>query len=170
MKGLARSIGRGSPQQAPIVKQKVFLTAVPISATCVGSAVGFGTAVIGDIPEGNLLLLGAIAYLQFSSSSANLITTYSGNFSIGSAPTADNALTGSEVDFIPSTAISAATAKVTPVLRGANGTVILLNNTDTTLELNLNILIAAASITDDTTAALTVSGFVELAYIMLGDN
>ena len=166
MKGLPRSLGRtatggGSPKTFPI-------SALAIR-TSGATGVGFGTAVIRGLPEGNILLLGAVAYLQFTALDAGTIATFDGDYSIGSAPTADASLAGAEVDIVPSTALGAATAGVSPMVRGANATPVVLDNTDGSLEINLNLLIDDASVSADN-QDFTVSGVLSLAYIVLGDD
>lgn len=168
-KGLPRSIAQAG-SLAPIKKQTILLRSVPISVLAVTTAVGWGTAVIGGLPEGNLLVHGAIANLTFTGTDANVIATWSGNFSLGSAATADFTLSGSEVDFISSTAVGPAVAKVSPTTRGANGTGFMLDNTDKLLKVNLNLIINAADIVDSTTAALLVTGEVYLVYTIMGDD
>jgi hypothetical protein len=170
-KGLPRSMSRGVPQRQEIIKQTVNIdTTVTVSAT--STAVGFGTVVIGDIPEGNVLLLGAVAYLQLSGSGsdANLAATWDGDFSIGSTATADVTLSGTDVDIIASTSTGAATAEVSPRVRAANATQAILDNTDGSMELNLNVLIDAANITDDTSVVLTASGVLQLVYVVMLDD
>lgn len=169
MKGLARSIGRGNAVQAPIVKQTVPLRGVTISVA--DGAPGFGTVVIGDLPEGNILFLGAVSYLRFTTADADVTATFDGDYAIGTAPTADNSLSGSEADIIPSTALGAATSKVSPVVRGVSTDALgggILDNTDGSLELNLNLLIDDSAISG--AADFTVEGFMDLAYIVLGDD
>lgn len=168
MKGLPRSLARAaalgsaaSPKTIPIKNLAV--------TTSGASGVGYGTAVIGGLPEGNILLLGAVAYLQFTKGSAGTIATFDGDYSIGSTPTADATLTGGDADIVPSTALGAATAGVSPMVRGANATQIILDNTDGSLELNLNLIIDDASVSADA-QAFTVSGVLALAYIVLGDD
>ena len=76
-----------------------------------------------------------------------------------------------EVDLIQSTALGAATAKVSPVARGTHAVAItgtVLDNTDGSLELNLNLLIDDANISG--AADFTATGVVELSYIILGDD
>jgi hypothetical protein len=172
-KGLARSLARGKSAVAPIIKQTIGLDDVAITVAAASTAVGFGTAVIGDFPAGNILFLGAVSYLRFTTADTDLTATFDGDYSIGTAPTADVTLSGSEVDVIPSTALGAATARVSPVARGASAaaqTGVIFDNTDGSLELNLNLLIDAASIADDTSATLTVDGVVYVSYIVLGDD
>lgn len=172
-KGLPRSMSRGAAQRQEIIKQVFRVEDLAISVTGGAStAAGFGTVVIGDLPEGNILFLGAVAYMAFagSGSDANLTATWNGDYSIGSAATADVTLSGAEVDIIPSTAVGPAVAEVAPRARGANATQVMLDNTDGSLELNLNVLIDAADITDSTNVNLTVDGELTIAYIVLGDD
>lgn len=170
MKGLPRSLARG-PQTA----QGVHKAAIPVRdlAVAVADGVpGFGTAVIAGLPQGNLLFLGAVAYLQFTTADADVTATFDGDYSIGTVPTANGDLAGAgEADIVPSTALGAATAKVSPVVRGASTDALgggVIDNTNGSLELNLNLLIDDAAISG--AAGFTVSGVVNIAYIVLGDD
>lgn len=168
-KGLPRSVRRQKPVAAPIVKQAIQVSALALAVA--DGVPGFGSAVIGDFPEGNILFLGAIAYLQFTSADADLTATFDGDFSIGTTPASDGSLTGADADVVPSTALGAATAKVSPWVRGASTDSIgggIFDNTDGSLELNLNLLIDDAAISG--AVDLTVSGYVQVAYIVLGDD
>lgn len=172
MKGLARSIGRGDQFQAPIVKETYVLRNVPI-AVVGATGIGFAGVLVGGLPQGNVLLLGGVSYLQISSPSADVdvIATWTGAYSIGTAITADATLAGSEVDIIPQTTIAAATGRTSPNTRGisAGATAgVILDNTDTTLGLNVNLLIDDASISG--TADMVINGIIQLAYIVLGDD
>lgn len=172
-KGLPRSLSRGDAQRQELVKVDIPVRGLVVNVAATGINIGFGTSVIQGLPEGNLLFLGALANLRFSGpvgGSANLVDTWNGDFSIGSAPTADNVLSGAEVDLVPSTAVGPATAEVSPVTRGANAGAVMFDNTDGSLELNLNVLIDAADIVDDTNVNLTVDGVVHLAFIVMGDD
>ena len=168
MKGLPRSLARMLPAAAatPIVKQTIPVIARLLSVA--DGAPGFGTVVIGDFPEGNILLLGAVAYMRFTTVDADIIAAFDGNYSIGSAPTADNALAGAEIDLIASTRLNPATAKVSPLVRATNATQLVLDNTDGSLEVNLNLLIDDTSISG--AADFTVDGVVMLSYVVLGDD
>jgi hypothetical protein len=168
MKGLIRSLRRGSPSRAAVVKQAIKVNRVPISVAGT-TGVGFGTAVIGDFPEGNILFLGAVSYLQFTTSDVDVQAAFDGDMSVGTTPTADATLSGTEINVIPSTALNPATAGVSPVVRGsstASGAV--FDNTDGSLELNLNLLIDDANIGG--TGDFTVSGVVFVSYVVLGDD
>lgn len=169
-KGLARSLSRGSPQEAPIIKQTISMNALAVSVVG-ASGVGFGSVVMGDLPQGNILFLGAVSYVQITSADADNTATFDGDYGIGTTPASDATITGADVDVIPSTALGAATAGVSPVVRGASAaaqTGAILDNTDGSLELNLNVLIDDAAISG--TADMTVTGFLTLSYIVLGDD
>jgi hypothetical protein len=169
-KGLPYSLSRGGAS-APILKAVLPVEAV-VAVAAAGAGVGFGTTVIGDLPEGNIQILGAVANLAAagSGSDANLTATWNGDFSIGSTATADATLSSTDADIIASTAIGPAVAEVAPAARGANGTPFMLNNTDGSLELNLNFLIDAADITDASSVNITVTGTVYILYSILGDD
>lgn len=168
-KGLARSLSRGV-SSAPILKQTfpVKNAALSIAGT---TGVGFGSVVIGDFPQGNLLVLGAVSYIQLNSADADITATYDGDYGVGTTPASDATITGADVDIIQSTALGAATAKLSPVARGTSAIANsgqILDNTDGSLELNLNVLIDDATISG--TADMTASGFVVVSYIVLGDD
>lgn len=170
MKGLLRSLSR-NPARQDIMKQAIRVKNVPITVNG-ASGVGFGTTVIGDFPQGNILLLGAVAYLQVSKTAAatGVLDTFDGTYALGTTPTADATLNGTEVNITPAATIGAATAGVSPVVRGASTTPAgVLDNTDDSLEINLNLTISDASISADA-QALTVSGVVYVSFTVLGDD
>ncbi len=169
-KGLPRSLGRANPQLAPIMKQRIDVSDVAIAVA--DGAPGFGTVVIGDLPQGNVLFLGATAYLQFSTDDADVTAAFDGDFAIGTVATVDgNVSDPGEADVIPSTALGAATAKVSPRVRAVSTDAIgggVIDNTDGSLELNLNLLIDDAAISG--AASFTVNGVVWVLYSVLGDD
>ena len=169
-KGLSRSLGRAAVTLAPVIKQMVPVTNLAINVSAASTAAGFGTVVIGDLPEGNILFLGAVAYMQFTSADTDLTATFDGDYAIGTTALGSTTMTGTTADLVASTALGAATARVSPIARGVNATQAIFDNTDGSLEINLNMLIDAATITDDATANLTVTGVVHLSYIVLGDD
>lgn len=170
-KGLARSIARGAPLAAPTIKRIIKIPQNnPAIITVDGaSGVGFGTLVLEDLPQGNILFHGGIANLTFDAPASGITATWTGNFSIGSAPTADATLNGAEVDLLPSTALTAATATVSPTTRAANATQVMLDNTDDSLEINLNMIVADAEISANG-VLIAVWGEIYLSYVVLGDD
>lgn len=170
MKGLQRSLRRSGLRgnAATPVIHRVRRLGLPVSITDPGDANAGFTAVIGDLPEGNIGFLMGVGYFILTKNDADLTDTFTGNISVGTAPTADATLNGAEVDVLPSTAIQAAVAGVSSGNRLTNVTPLVLNNTDGSLELNLNGFIANAAISAD--AALLVDVDLHLVLAMLGDN
>lgn len=169
MKGLPRSTARAPKTRAPVVTQRIQLKDLQV-AVAGTTGVGFGSAVISGLPQGNILLLGAVAYAQFSKNGdADVQDAFDGDFSIGTAPTVDVDLADTgEADIIASTALGAATAGLSPALRAINAAQAILDNTDGSLELNLNLLIDDANISG--AATFLVNGSLNIAYIVLGDD
>jgi hypothetical protein len=165
-------MSRGDPARQEIIKQTFVVRDGTLTVTATGVAIGFGSVVIGDFAEGNILFLGAVGYFQFSGSGAdaNLVDTWSGDFGIGTTPAGDATITGTDVDIVASTALAAATAEVGVRTRGVNATQAIFDNTDGSLEINLNALIDAADITDNQSVDLTVNGELHIAYTILGDD
>lgn len=170
MKGLQRSLSRGPKVTAQVVREKIVIDKT-LTFTGVTDTVVRQEAVIGDFPEGNILLLGAVARLTFTGpTSANLTNDWEGDVSIGSAPNANTALQNAEVDIIPATALGPASSEVVAATRIANATQVVLDNTDGSLEINLNMMLDGNEVTNEETAAIRVTGTLDLAYIVLGDD
>lgn len=168
-KGLPRSTGRGAAQRQEIMTLRVPVRDLTLSVT--DGAPGFGAAVGAGLPEGNILYLGCVSYLQFSTTDADVTATWEGDYSLGTAPTADGVLSGAEIDLVPSTPIAAATAQVSPVTRAASTQTeqsVIFDNTDGSLEVNINLLVDDASIAG--AADFTVDGAIHIAFIVLGDD
>lgn len=169
-KGLPRSRSRGKALVQPITTLRIPVRSKAVSVA--DGAPGFGTAVLGALPQGNLLFLGCVSYLQFQSASSSITATFDGDYAIGTVPTANNSLgDAGDADIVPSTPLGAATAKLSPVVRGASTDALgggVIDNTDGSLELNLNLLIDDAAISG--AAAFTVNGVVNIALIVLGDD
>lgn len=172
-KGLPRSMSRGAAQRQEIIKQTIVVRDVALSTITGATGVAQdATAVIGDFPEGNILFLGAVGYFQFSGSGsdANLTADWQGDYSVGTAATADVTLNGSEIDILPSTELAAATAEVSPRTRASNATQVMFDNTDGSLEINMNFVIDADEVTNTEDVVITVDGELHIAYIVLGDD
>lgn len=172
-KGLPRSMAHakaGAEQSPRRVRYPIKNVTVNVAAT--GDADAFGTAaVVGYLPEGNVLVLGGVSYVQFTTADTDLTTTWTGKYAVGSAPmAADSTLNSTEADLIGSQPLSAATSRTSPVTRGSNATAVTLDNTDGALELNLNLVIDNTGISSGGAAAMTANGYVELVYIVLGDD
>ena len=170
-KGLRRSASRpvnGGRNQIA-VRQKFLITNATISVA--DGAPGYGSAVAFRLPEGNVLIHGAIGYITLTTSDADVTETFDGDISIGTAATADGSLSGSEVNLIPSTSLGAATAKVSPRVRlaaSSSTTGVTHDNTAADVVFYLNLLIDDQAISG--AADFTANGYVEVMYTVLGDD
>lgn len=172
-KGLPRSMSRGNAKRQEWIKVIVPIESVGVTVDG-ASGVGWGTSVIGDLPEGNLLFSGAIAYVKLTTTEASgVVATYNGDYAIGTAPTANGDVSGTgEANIIASTSIGPAVAKVTPLTRGEGGGAlsgVIFDNTDNSLEINLNVLIDDADISADD-KVFTADGHLVMMYTVLSDD
>lgn len=167
MKGYPRGLARGGASSSGGGSKKT----IPLSGTIsvADGAPGFGTKVIGDFPEGNISFKSALLYLQLTTADADVIAAFDGDVAVGTVPTADGDFgdTGEAV-IIASTALGAATAKLSPVVRASNVTPLMFDNTDGSLEINLNLLIDDTSISG--AADFTFEGVLYLDYDVMGDD
>lgn len=182
MKGNARSQGRAPVGTEASPRRLRIPINTTVTAAAAGAGVGFGNATIGALPEGNILLLSSGGYFNFTSSSANLTATWGGSFSVGSTADADGSLAGTEVNIVASSTIAAATSKTSNnnkgLFAGSNaspGTFTasppqLIVNTNKSVNAILNVVVNAADITDATSAPITVTGYLDLVFMVLGDN
>lgn len=177
-KGLPRSLSRADPSQFGVLKKNIAINET-FDITGTASSVDAATAVIGELPEGNVLILGAVAYLQVDAGSdAEVTDNWSGDFAVGTVGVSDGAVDGTgEADIIASTALSAGSSdKLAPSTRGlfpnsSNAmTPILVDNTDGSLEINLNLLIDDNVITDTEVGTFVATGTLHILYALLGDD
>lgn len=163
MKGLARSLRKD------VIK-------IPFTTTMdlVGDGVSdsFGGVVIGKLPEGNLLFLGAVAYATVDATGqANVTNNWAGDFTIGTIGYGESGEYDSIVDNTVLTA--GASDKITPRTRGAvnaNDQMRILDNTDGNLDLYFNMLVSNGYITPTETGTFTIDGVLYAAYVTLGDD
>jgi len=171
-KGLPRSLSRGDPIRQELIKQ-TFLVRDGLLTVDGATGVGFGSLVIGDLPEGNILFLGAVGYMQFTGpGDAGLVDAFDSDYGVGTTPAGDGTITAGDVDIIQSTTIAQATAEVTPRTRATHlpaDSGEIHDNTDGSLELNLNMLVDDADISADG-MVMTVNGELTLLISVLLDD
>ena len=176
-KGLPRSHDAANKAFAPINRDVFVIKAKTVILTeDAGGQPAWATLIVGDFPEGNILFLGAASYFTFSGSGADadLSDVWEGNYGVGTTPSTDDTdpIAAAFEDIVKVVDIAAATAEVSPRTRsvstdGEAG--VMYDNTDGSLELNLNILVDAAHITGDD-SVLTIDGELYIAYIVLGND
>lgn len=169
-KGRRRSSERpiGNKRQ-PMIRQLFKIVNKTISV--VDGAPGYGSAEAFMLPEGNILIHGAVGYITLTTSDADITATFDGDISIGTGSTSDGTLSGAEVNLVASTALGAATAKVSPNVRlvtSTSTTGVIHDNTAADVVFYLNLLIDDAAISG--AADFTANGYVEVLYTVLGDD
>lgn len=171
-KGLPYSTRRGNPQTQNIVKQTITLEDAEITVTAVSTGAGYGSLVIGDFPEGNVLLQGAVGYFKFdrASGETNITAAWQGDFGLGTTPATSNTITGDDVNIVTSAPLAAASGGNGVITRGEGSAQKMFDNTDGSREINLNVLVDGAHITNNATATLVANGQLHIAYTMLGDD
>ncbi len=173
VKGLTRSLSRGQPQIQHVMKQTFVLKDLALEIDG-ASGVGFGTVEMGELPEGNIVFLGAVGYMQISGpgGDAGLADTWAGDYAVGTTPMSDATISDGDEDILVETALAAATAEVSPLTRAthlAADVGEIHDNTDGSLELNLNVLVDDADISADD-IAFTADGKVTLIFSVLLDD
>lgn len=171
-KGLPRSLSRGNALSQAVTKLTIPLRGVAVVVSSTGAAIGWGTTPISGLPQAHLKVLAVACNMTLSGNGAdaNLGDTWAGDFGVGSTPADDATITAGDVDLIDSTALAAATAEVSPTVVVADGVDLVLDNTDGSLEVNLNVLIDAADIVDDQSVTLLANGVVEITLITMLDD
>jgi len=175
VKGLDRALSRGNQATKGIVRQDLVINK-SFDITGVADTVDAATAVIGGFPEGNILFLGAVAYISVDATGdTHVIDNWAGDYGIGTVPNADVDLgDAGDDDIVPSTALAAGVSdKIAPSTRGISTQTehgLILDNTDGSLELNLNLLIDDNVITDTEDGTFDVTGMLHLSYVVLGND
>jgi hypothetical protein len=171
-KGLPRSLANAKPGNE-ISPRRIRYVANSLVVSVTGGAAtakGFGTTVLGGLPEGNILVLGGIAYLKLSSTDDDVIATFGADLSIGTTATADATLDGTDVNILAETSMGTASGKATALVRNTIAALAMIDNTAADLELNLNVITDDNSVTDSLVGTFLCDGYVDLVYIVLGDD
>jgi hypothetical protein len=136
--------------------------------------VAYGSSKIRDLPEGVILFLGAVSDLDITKSSAGVNDDWDGDFALGTAAASNNAtLSSTEQDLIPTTATPQASSGATTADGASTSTEsgVVFDGSATAKDVYLNFLVDDADHDVTTTACnLIVNGYIDLTYILLGDN
>lgn len=146
----------------------------------VGGANEFASTVIAALPVGDFQIFGGVLHLDVfeSTAQANLIDTFAVSYSLGTTATADNTLSGTDVDLLTLQTSAAASGGVAPhqvkmldgtfTLPGGTAAGHYVPNNDGSKEVNLNMTILDASISGAVT--LRVRGTLQFSYVAYGKN
>lgn len=155
---------------------KTVLTLASTPATCVSVTTGAGVGgyKLYDFPEGYVRILGCVADLSLAIGAAKQAdytdNTPEGDIGIGTVLPANADALGTDAtddDFATAAAFTMTTFAATATC--APEAALNMDGTTTAKDLNVNILVDAGDIDDDTTSEVEVSGTVTVTWMNLGD-
>jgi len=137
---------------------------IPVAAA--GAAIGFGSIAIADFPVKQTFIRGITASISWIKQDANIIATWSGAWALGSVPNANTVLTdATDFDIFGAsggTLIGPAVAgKIAAPTVPDRKTTELVKLWAANEEVNLNLIVNAADITDGTTGVVKAYGYVD---------
>lgn len=152
-----------------VVHQTVLtLASTPVTVANTTGA-SFGGAKLYDFPAGRILALGVVADLDFNWAGTDIVATGSGDFALGSTITEDATLDGTDVNLLPSTALTDPFVDGVGAAAGALAASAQLDGTTDAIDANINIIIDDADVEDAASDIVLVSGTVTITWINLGD-
>lgn len=172
IRGRARSQASLDPNGFKRIRTTI--TNLSVTVTTITTSAGFaGIPLV--LPEGYVAIACAGGLLSYSTASTNVTNaTFGSNLSIGTAADAagTTSLAGALGSVAASTAAPAAVAKVVTNAKVFGGMAAQVNvdnhSANTTLFLNINV--AAADMSDGTTAAFVFNGYIDVICAVLGDT
>lgn len=152
----------------PVHQTVLTLTSTPVT---VGNTTGasFGGVKLYDFPAGRILIHGVTADLSFNWDGTDIAAAGSGDVSLGTTITADATLDGTDVDLLPSTAMTDPFVAGVGAAAGALASSAQFDGTTTAKDANLNIIIDDADVADAASDVVLVTGTITLTWTNLGD-
>ncbi len=154
-------------------KTRFTFTDAAIALTDEAGVVAYGGLKIYDFLAGFILMLGAVANLTITKSSAGVNADWDGDFGLGTATASNNnTLSSTEQNVIPTTATPQAVAGATTAQGASTNTEAakVLDGHTTPIDLYLNFLVDDADHNvNGTPCNLIVNGTIEVSWINLGD-
>jgi len=170
--GAAAGTGVVAYEQGSGVVHKTILalTDVAVALTDNAGVVAYGGLKVYDFPQGAILVLGAVADLDLTKSSAGVNADWDGDFGLGTVTASNNnTLSSTEQDILPTTATPQAVAGVTTA-NGQNTAVAFLDGTATAKDCFLNVLVDDTDHNVAGTACnLIFNGTITLHWVNMGD-
>lgn len=150
------------------------LTDVPLSCVSVTTGAGVGGAKVYDFPAGRILILGTMGQLALSVAAANQAdftdATPAGDIGIGTVlPANADGLGTDATDDDLCTALALTMANYNSSSDLISEASLQHDGVTTAKDMNINVLIDAGDIDDDTTSEILCSGWIMCTWINLGD-
>lgn len=170
--GAAAGTGVAAQEQGNGVVHRTILTLTNVAVTLADNAgvVAYGGLKVYDFPAGSIMVLGAVADLDVTKSSAGVNADWDGDFGIGTVTASNNnSLSSTEQNILPTTATPQASAGATTA-NGLNTAAAFLDGTGTAADAYLNVLVDDADHDVTGTACnLIFNGTITLTWVNLGD-
>ena len=144
------------------------LTATPVTVANTTGA-SFGGLKLYDFPAGRIGVLGVTANLSFDWSGTTIAADGSGDFSLGTTITADATLDTTDVDLLPSTALTDPFVAGVGTGKGALAASAQFDGTTTAIDANINIIIDDVDVADAASDVVLVTGTITITWANYGD-
>lgn len=165
--------GKGVTHESQNGYTKTILTFkdTPMPLVDTAATVARAALKVFDMPEGLIVIGGAVANLKLTKSSAGVNADWDGDFGVGTAAAAaDATLSGTEQNIIPTTATPQAVAGATTA-KGVSTAQVILDGSGTAVDVYLNLLVDDADQDVTTTPCnLIVNGTLTLLWSVVGDK
>ena len=152
------------------------LTNTPLSVVSVTTGAGVGGYKIYDFPEGYINVLGTTSSLSISVATAKQAdftdNAPEGDIGIGTVLPANADALGTDAtddDLATAAAFTMAAWTDASVVNPPDSAGILLDGSSTAKDVNVNILVDASDIDDDTTSEILATGTIKMVWLNLGD-
>jgi len=174
LEGAANGTGVAAVESGNGIFNKTVITFTDhaIALTDEAGVVAYGGSKVYDLPAGAILMLGAVADIDLTKSSAGVNADWDGDVGVGTVTASNNnTLATTEQNIIPTTATPQAVAGVTTANAQSTSTENeVIDGTGTAVDVFLNFLVDDADHDVTTTACnLIVNGTLTLHWINLGD-
>lgn len=166
---VAKGTGVSAGEGQGLVQQVLTFKNTPVVLVDHASTVAFGSLKFWTFQKGQINIVGCVANLAITKTSAGVNATWNGDFGVGSVA-ADNTatLSSTEQNVIPTTSTPAAVAGVSSA-KGKQLVATLLDGSVTAVDLYLNALVDDADQDVTTTPCnLIFNGTITLTYENLG--
>lgn len=128
------------------------------------SGAGWGTAQLGTLPEGRVIILGVtVESMAITADGGDLASGEGGDFGLGTTATADNTIAGTDVNLCPSTSLD-------PIQTGVDAALAAeaqFDGTSSAVEVHANCIIDDGDVAAQSTN--TLACIATVTYINLGD-
>jgi len=158
---------------ATVHQTVITFTDTPITLADEAGVIAYGGLKVYDLPEGAILINGAVADINLTKSSAGVNDNWDGDISIGTATAANDAdLTSTEADIVAKTATpQAAAGATTGDMVTATAQMAIFDGTAAAKDVFVNVLVDDADHDVNGTACnIILNGTITITWVNLGDK